>query len=93
MSMKIEVIETPCPQRLPEVGQFWMLAGFPKCVYLRVADSIGRKALNHEDVAAYKDYFYSLPSSGSYICATSCQAHGIQLLQPVGGTLKLEVVP
>jgi hypothetical protein len=85
--MKYEVISKTSEDTIPEVGQMWKHAGF-STVYMRINDTHGANALGTEN---RDEKFYSVHPDG-IIVNTSRKADNIEILQPVGGVIKLEVV-
>ena len=86
--MNYTIKEEATSGRLPEVGELWRHLG-DDSVYMRIADYSGLRALKGfaEDVAK----FYSVNIEDGDATWTPLTATGIILLQPVGGTLELEV--
>jgi len=89
--MKVTVVNDKKRKRtLPEIGEIFKFINYNN-VYLRIPDDKGEKALevNQHD---FKKFFAVCLQSGTIHYIKVQDQDSLEILQPVGGELKVEVV-
>ncbi len=75
--------------RLPEVGELWTHGPQGTAVFMRINDLHGIRALR--SVAPEGTVFFSVSIKDGKVVGTGKSAHDIIIMEPVGGTLELQV--
>ena len=91
--MKVEIQNTkiPLPKRLPEIGELFRLKDGHR-VYMRVMDEIGRHYFNLVSLRkCVKNPIYIISMDSGDLFWLNPDTD-IEMLQPVGGILKVELI-